>query len=216
MPSPCLCPSRKSQQSISDQLHIPDPQSQVSSELCQANWPYHLLSLYSNFFSKLYLLFSSFCPWYSPIFFSLIRWSCLLPHRESRCYQTENSHSQRLKPSCRGINPILLHSYKSRGVDITISPLDLWIPLPPTTFRLFNYYLPFYFQHSQPFSKWSFSVFKHLPTISTRTHFQPLPYPSSPIQSNFKEELFSPTVAISSPPTYTTTHSNLHLMPSFY
>lgn len=60
----------------------------------------HLITSQS-FFSKFYPFFSSFCPWYSPIL-SLIKWSCILLHRESRCYQTRNSHNRTHRSSCKG------------------------------------------------------------------------------------------------------------------
>lgn len=199
----------KANQALSDPLHILHPQPQMSPQLCQTNLPHHLLSLCIVIFYKVYLHFPSFCPCYTMTFFFLIRQSCLLLYRENRCYQIGNPHNQTHRHACKGTHPILLHSDNRRGVDTTIPPFGLCILLQPTTFWIFYYYLSFSISYSQPLSDWSFSVLKHLPTISTRVL---LPISLLPLLSNLKEGLSSLIVAISPLPTHPTTHSDLDLM----
>lgn len=177
---------------------------------------YHIISCHSIVrSSKLDLPFSSSCPLYPPIFFSLIRWLCLLLRRESRQYQTEKSRSPTRRPSWKGTHSIFLHSYKCRGVNATISPSDLGSHCHLLPSESLTIIYPFISSILQPFSSRSFFAFTHLFTINTRVHFQPLQYPPS-FSVKFKEELFSLTVAVSLSPTHATTHSDLGLMPWFH
>lgn len=142
-----------SNQGISHALHLLDPHIQVSPQLWQTNLPHHPLSLHNNTFQTS-STFLKFLPLIS-IFFYLIKWSSQRKKMISdrKLPQPNTQTFLRGDPSC----PPPFR--QSRGADTTISPSDLWILLPPSTFRIFNHHLSFYFQYFTTFLQLSLLCF---------------------------------------------------------